>query len=114
MAIFVLEKGILIGEYPILLQLSPSPDEREVQFRFDSDDQGKIWLNGTEVFTHTKTHSAEIDRYVIPITLKQGKNSILVKVCQEEGSWGFYLRITAQNGKSIDDLVINRAIQNKE
>ena len=90
-----------------------SPDNREAQIRFDSDDQGKVWLNGEEVFTHTKTHSAELDRYIIPITLKQGKNSILVKVCQEEGGWGFYLRITEQNGQSIDDLVINRVMLNK-
>ena len=66
-----------------------SPDEREVQFRFDSDDQGKVWLNGTEVYAHTKSHSAGIDRYIIPVTLKAGKNSILVKVCEEEGGWGF-------------------------
>jgi len=80
-----------------------SPDNRTAQFRFDSDDQGKVWLNGEEVFTHTKTHSAEIDRYIIPITLKQGKNSILVKVCQEEGGWGFYLRITDPDGNVFDD-----------
>ncbi len=88
-----------------------SPDNREAQIRFDSDDQGKVWLNGEEVFTHTKTHSAEIDRYGIPITLKQGKNSILVKVCQEAGGWGFYLRITDQNGQPFDDLKINRKMQ---
>ena len=31
-----------------------SPDERKVQLRFDSDDQGKIWLNGKEVHAHTE------------------------------------------------------------
>ncbi|MDE0637049.1 MAG: sigma-70 family RNA polymerase sigma factor [Candidatus Poribacteria bacterium] len=89
-----------------------SPDEREVQFRFDSDDQGKVWLNGVEVYVHTKSHSAEIDRYTVPVTLKQGKNSILVKVCEEEEGWGFYLRITDQNGQAFDDLKINRNVQN--
>ena len=89
-----------------------SPDEREVQFRFDSDDQGKIWLNGVEVYAHTKSHSAAIDRYTVPVTLKQGKNSILVKVCDEEEGWGFYLRITDQNGQVFDDLKINRNVQN--
>ncbi|RKU12663.1 hypothetical protein C6501_10755 [Candidatus Poribacteria bacterium] len=89
-----------------------SPDEREVEFRFDSDDQGKIWLNGIEVFSHTKTFTAEIDNYVIPVTLQPGKNSILVKVCEEVGGWGFYLRITDKNGKPFDDLKINSAEQN--
>ncbi len=86
-----------------------SPDERKVQFRFDSDDQGKIWLNGEEVHAHTITHSAQIDWYIIPVTLKPGGNSILVKVCEEAGDWGFYLRITGPDGKPFDDLIINAA-----
>ena len=84
-----------------------SPDEREVHIRFDSDDQGKIWLNGKQVFMHTKAFTAEIDRYIVPVTLKSGQNSILVKVCEEIGGWGFYLRITDTNGNSVDNLIIN-------
>ena len=85
-----------------------SPDEREALLKFDSDDQGKIWLNGEQIFTHTKAFSAVIDNYTIPIMLKSGKNSILVKVCEEEGGWGFYLRITDTNGNPFEDLKINR------
>ena len=81
-----------------------SPDEREVQLRFDSDDQGKLWLNGKESFTHTKTYAVRLDTYVIPVTLKQGKNSILVKVCNEEGACTFILRITDTDGTPISDL----------
>ena len=88
-----------------------SPDEREVQFRFDSDDQGKVWLNGVEVHAHTESHKARMDRYIFPVTLKTGQNSILVKVCEEKGGWGFYLRITDKNGHAFDDLEINRAMQ---
>ena len=88
-----------------------SPDEREVQFRFDSDDQGKVWLNGVEVYAHTETHKAIMDRYIFPVTLKTGKNSILVKVCEEKEGWGFYLRITDKNGQAFDDLEINCAMQ---
>lgn len=85
-----------------------SPDEREVQFRFDSDDQGKVWLNGEEVFSHTKAFMAIIDTYTIPVTLKPGKNSILVKVCNEEGACAFYMRITDQNGQPFDDLIFGQ------
>lgn len=83
-----------------------SPDERKVQLRFDSDDQGKVWLNGEEVFANAGSHSATIDRYTIPVTLKSGENSILVKVCEEEEGWGFYLRITDTDGKPFNDLKI--------
>ena len=85
-----------------------SPDAREVQFRFDSDDQGKVWLNGEQVFKHTKAFSAEIDKYIVPVTLKPDKNNILVKVCEETQGWGFYLRITDTDGKPFEDLKISR------
>ena len=83
-----------------------SPDEREIQLRFDSDDQGKLWLNGKEEFTHTKTFAVRLDTYIIPVTLKQGKNSILVKVCNEEGACAFILRITDTDGTPFSDLKI--------
>ena len=84
-----------------------SPDARQVQLRFDGDDQAKVWVNGKEVHAHTRTRQAEIDREIIPVTLKPGGNSLLVKVCEEEGDWGFYLRITDTDGKPFDDLIIN-------
>ncbi|RKU18683.1 hypothetical protein C6503_09100 [Candidatus Poribacteria bacterium] len=89
-----------------------SPDARQVQLRFDSDDQGKVWLNGEEAHAHTRTRQAEIDRDIIPVTLKSGENSILVKICEEERDWGFYLRITDTDGKPFDDLRINAAQDN--
>ena len=89
-----------------------SPDEREVQLRFDSDDQGKIWINGIEVFSHTKTFTAEIDNYIIPVKLSQGKNSILVKVCEEVGGWSFYFRITDKDGQPFDDLIFDSIDEN--
>ncbi|RKU15907.1 hypothetical protein C6503_13355 [Candidatus Poribacteria bacterium] len=86
-----------------------SPDEREAQIHFDSDDQGKVFLNGEEVFTNTGAHSVRIDRYTIPVTLKSGENSILVKVCNEEVKWEFYLRITDPDGKPFTDLKVSSA-----
>ena len=84
-----------------------SPDERKVQFRFGSDDQGKIWLNGKEVFANPNGGLVKIDSDTIPVTLKAGKNTILVKVCNGELSWGFYFRITDADGKPFEDLHIN-------
>ena len=83
-----------------------SPDERKAQIRFDSDDQGKVFLNGKQVVTNTGAHSAVMDRYTMPVTLKSGVNTILVKVCNEEVSWGFYLRITDPDGNPFTDLKI--------
>ncbi len=84
-----------------------SPDKRAVQFRIGSDDQSKIWLNGKEVYAFPEYRWAKVDNDTIPVTLKAGKNSILVKICNEELSWGFYFRITNTDGKPIPDLKIN-------
>ena len=89
-----------------------SPDERKVQFRFDSDDQGKIWLNGVEIFANSQDKSVSLDRNIIPVTLKSGKNTILVKVCNEVTDWGFYLRVTDVVGKPIEDLQVNEVPDN--
>ncbi|MYI94138.1 hypothetical protein F4083_07405 [Candidatus Poribacteria bacterium] len=89
-----------------------SPDEREILFRFCSDDQSKIWLNGTEVFADLSAQTAILDKHTIPVTLKAGENTILVKVCNEEMSWGFYLRVTDTDGKPYEDLKINNAQDN--
>ena len=88
------------------------PDERIAHIHFGSDDQAKIWLNGESVFTDSTAHSVAIDRTTIPVTLKPGKNSLLVKVCDEEIFWGFYLRITDTDGKPFDDLIINEPEEN--
>ena len=84
-----------------------SPNERKAQLRFDSDDQGKVWLNEKKMYAHRRRNrGAVMDRRTIPVTLRSGKNSILVKVCNETSSWGFYLRITDTDGKPFDDLKI--------
>ena len=84
-----------------------SPDEREVQFRFGRDDQGKIWLNGKEVFANENMGWAILDNDTVPVTLKAGKNTILVKVCNGELSWGFFFRITDADGNPFEDLKID-------
>ena len=89
-----------------------SPDERKVQFRFDSDDQGKVWVNGIEVHAHTRTYATDIDRDIFPVTLSPRKNSILIKVCEETRGSGFYLRITDEDGKPFDDLEISHPTEN--
>ncbi len=86
-----------------------SPDERDIVMRFDSDDQGTIWLNGKQVFSHDRTSGVRLDRYTIPVTLKNGENSILVKVCNVWQTWDFYLRLTDAEGNSFEDLKFKTA-----
>ncbi len=90
-----------------------SPDEREAQFRFGSGVQAKLWLNGEEVFTHNDFHNLAMDQDTIPITLKAGENSILVKICSENTyALGFYLRLTDLDGEPFADLKLSKSEKN--
>ncbi len=87
-----------------------SPDERKVELRFGTGNQTKFWLNGEAVFTHSESRSIAMDQDTIPVTLKPGENSILVKVCSEDTYFlGFYLRITDTDGNPFDDLIIGES-----
>jgi hypothetical protein len=53
-----------------------------------------------------------MDQDTIPITLKAGENSILVKVCSEMSGLGFYLRLTDTDGKHFVDLEFGDSEEN--
>ena len=68
----------------------------------------KIWLNGELVFGRDEYHRGiRIDQYILPVHLNEGKNTLLVKACQNEQEqdwtvqWQFQLRVTDETGTAI-------------
>ena len=68
----------------------------------------KVWFNGKLLFGRDEYHrGARIDQYRLPVELKAGKNTILVKVCQNEEvkdwtkEWEFQLRVCDATGTAI-------------
>lgn len=85
-----------------------SPDDREVEIRLDSVNANKVWVNGQLVMANNVYHALRaIDQYVGKAQLKKGKNTILVKLCQNEQTqswtiyWQFQLRVTDAVGTPI-------------
>ena len=79
------------------------------ELRAGRDNAIKIWLNGELLYEHGVYHSgADMDQFVGRGTLKQGRNTILVKVLQNEQKedwaqgWGFQLRVCDQAGQAIE------------
>ena len=79
-----------------------------VELRLGGDNSWKVWLNGKLLFGHDEYHfNAEIDAYQMPAQLQAGRNTILVKVCQNEQTedwavdWEFQLRVTDSLGTPI-------------
>jgi hypothetical protein len=85
-----------------------SDKSRLVELRVACDNGWKVWLNGKFLFGRDEYHyGTEIDQYRMPVELKAGKNTILVKLCQNEmvadwtKNWEFQLRITDAIGTPI-------------
>ncbi len=80
----------------------------ECEVRLGCINANKVWVNGQPLMSNEVYHAgSQIDQYTAPVKLKQGKNTILVKVCQNEQTeswaqdWKFQLRFTDSSGKAI-------------
>jgi hypothetical protein len=69
-----------------------SPEPREAILLIGSDDGIKIWLNDKLVHTNPAYRGAYPDQDKIKVNLNQGKNTLLLKILQGGGGWGFYAR----------------------
>jgi hypothetical protein len=85
-----------------------SSRERDVELRLGSTNANKIWLNGRLLTANEVYHSnSTLDQYVGRGRLKQGRNTILVKICQNEQTedwaqnWQFQLRVCDELGTAV-------------
>jgi len=85
-----------------------SAEAQSVELRLGGKNSWKVWLNGKLLFARDEYHAnAEIDQYLMPAQLQPGRNTILVKVCQNElvkdwtVEWEYQLRITDSLGTPI-------------
>ncbi len=90
-----------------------SGEAREAELRLGCKNAWKIWLNGELVFGRDEYHRGQrIDQYKMPIKLRKGSNTILLKLCQNEQKqdwtvqWEFQLRVCDAMGTAI--LATNR------
>ena len=68
-----------------------SPREQETWMFAGSDDRFKVWLNGQLVYFNPTLPSANDYQDAFPVTLKQGRNVLLVAVYDAGGAWsGFF------------------------
>lgn len=86
-----------------------SPAEKiGLTLRMNSNDQGKVYLNGKEVvkFTDTRTLEKETEDSAANITLRKGTNIVVLKVVNQENNWQGSLRFVDKAGKPVTDLKI--------
>jgi hypothetical protein len=81
------ERGIVYGLVYVI-----SPDNRDALMLVGSDDGVRIWLNQDLIHTNPAYRGAYPDQDRIPVTLKKGLNTLLIKILQGGGGWGYYVR----------------------
>lgn len=81
-----------------------SPEKRKVQLRLATNEGGKLWLNGKRVWQMFRTEEVPLDHDIVSVVLHPGDNTVLLKVVNSFGDWGFYLRVTDENGKGMPDI----------
>ena len=68
-----------------------SPRQQNTQLYVGSDDAVKVWLNGVLVHNNPIDRGSSNYQDAFPVTLKQGKNILLVAVYEQAGEWsGFF------------------------
>lgn len=70
-----------------------SPEEMPAVLAIGHDDGTRVWLNGKEVHRHDIGTSAFLDQARLDVTLRQGTNSLLMKVTQRWGAWTALARL---------------------
>jgi hypothetical protein len=85
-----------------------SNEKQQVELRLGTPNAWKMWVNGKLLFGREEYHRGmTIDQYRVPVTLNPGKNTILLKLCQNEQteSWAqryqFQLRVCKASGIAV-------------
>lgn len=99
---FDLGKGQNCSSYVRTTVISDS--ERKVQLAFGSDDAIKVWLNGELIHAKKVNRACSCDEDKVEATLKQGPNTLLIKVVQGGGDWAFCCAIRGTDGKPLTGL----------
>lgn len=66
------------------------------------DDSERVWVNGEKVFELFVPRGMTPDQDKIPVKLKAGKNTILLKIWQNTLGWEFCARLTLPDGRPVE------------
>ena len=78
-----------------------SPSEQNTRMFVGSGDAVKVWLNGTLVHNNAIDRDAESYQENFSVTLRQGKNTLLVAVYEGEGWWSGFFGFDAETDYTV-------------
>ena len=71
-----------------------------------SNDQGRLYLNGKDVYVFTEARTLELDADKGKVTLNKGVNVVVFKIINEQNNWQGALRFLDKAGAPVKDFKI--------
>jgi hypothetical protein len=79
------ERGEYVAAYAVAYVTAD--EDMKVTLALSTNDQGKAWLNGKEVFKFAETRVLDKDTDRINVSLVKGRNVLMLKVVNEVNNW---------------------------
>ena len=76
-----------------LYRVIESPKEQTVKVSLGSDDGIKVYLNQKELLSKDVSRGAAADQEFVDLSLKKGRNELLLKIANYGGNTGFYFAL---------------------
>ena len=71
-----------------------------------SNDQGRLYLNGKDIYAFTEARTLELDADKGKVNLSKGVNVVVFKIINEQGNWQGAVRFLDKAGAPVKDLKI--------
>src|SRR6186997_2920758 len=81
-------------------------DMTDVRMALGSNDQGRLYLNGKDIYAVQEARSLELDADKGKVRLNKGVNVVVFKVINEQNSWQGSMRFLDKTGAPVTDLKI--------
>lgn len=81
-------------------------DKPEVILAVASNDQGRIYFNGVDIYAYSEARPLMLDADKGKVTLKKGVNVFVFKVINEQNSWQGAMRLLDKTGAPLKDVKI--------
>lgn len=102
------ERGENVAAYAVAYV--HADEDMKVTLALSTNDQGKVWLNGKEIFKFADTRVLEKDADRIDVALTKGQNVLVMKVVNEVNNWQSCARFL-NGGAPVTNLRITLAPQ---
>ena len=81
-----------------------STSDQTVSLWFGVGGAHRIWWNGHVIHENHSYLRAYPERYALNVLAYEGSNDLVIKVCADEGDFGFYMRLAGKNGRSLSGV----------